>query len=72
MTFAELGTCYEGVARRQKDEEQRDAFLLVNLIQPHVKDRLKMIDFMPRARQEQADLTARLIEDGTLRPDEVP
>lgn len=68
MTLGELGICLEGYKIRRKEREARDAYLLMNLIQPHVETSLRMLDFMPTEREEKLEEMRKLQEQGLLDP----
>lgn len=70
MTIGELVICQEGHKLRRKDREARDAWMMANIIQPHVKDRLRLLDFMPETREERLEELRKLQDSGFLAPDE--
>lgn len=70
MTIAELVICQEGNKLRRKDREARDAWMMANMIQPHVKDRLRLLDFMPETREERLEELRKLQDAGIISPEE--
>lgn len=70
LTLAEIAIHQEGYKLWRKDREAQQAWMLVNLIQPHVENKLKMLDFMAETKDERAEEIRKLTEAGFIEPDE--
>jgi hypothetical protein len=51
LTYYEFSLLLDGYRFRRRQQRDRDAGLLVNLLQPHYKKRLKLEDFLPKPKK---------------------